>query len=105
MIIQVPRGRVTNKAKNCVFGHRWSLEYNSQVQGYSTDLESYLSLQVLKMIDGITPNTSSTDSCIITTPTDITHKRGKTCQTIDHREINQNTCSKDSKKIFFAPSY
>ena len=48
--------------------------------------ERYLILQVWKMIEGITPNTSSTDACIITTQTDISHRRGRTCQTKDLRD-------------------
>ena len=37
-------------------------------------------MHVWKMLENLTANTSSTEECIIKTQTDITHRRGRTCQ-------------------------
>ena len=48
--------------------------------------ERYLIMQVWKMIEGMAPNNSSTDDCIIRTQTEISHRRGRTWQTLDLRK-------------------
>ena len=42
--------------------------------------ERYITMHVWKMLENLTANTSSTEECIIKTQTDITHRRGRTCQ-------------------------
>ena len=42
--------------------------------------ERYIIMHIWKSLENLTPNTSSTEDCIIKTQTNMTHRRGRTCQ-------------------------